>query len=39
MMMKIRGLILDDPEYTVHLARIMEVASRHDSSLEIEEWA
>jgi hypothetical protein len=33
------GLILDDPEHTVHLAWTLEFASRHDSGLEVEEWA
>ncbi|KIM90137.1 hypothetical protein PILCRDRAFT_172884 [Piloderma croceum F 1598] len=39
MMMNIRGLILGDPEHTVHLARTLEFASRHDSGLEVEEQA
>ncbi|KIM75614.1 hypothetical protein PILCRDRAFT_827050 [Piloderma croceum F 1598] len=37
MMMNIRGLILDDPDHTLHLARTLEFASRHDSDLEVEE--
>ncbi|KIM90152.1 hypothetical protein PILCRDRAFT_173363 [Piloderma croceum F 1598] len=36
MMMNIRGLILNDPEHTMHL-RTLEFASCHDSDSEIEE--
>jgi hypothetical protein len=38
MMMNIRGLILDDPEHTVHL-RTLEFANTHDSGFEIKEAA
>jgi hypothetical protein len=38
MMMNIRGLIMDDPEHTVHL-QTLEFASCHDSGLETEEGA
>jgi hypothetical protein len=33
MMMNLRGLILDDPEHTVHL-QTLEFARRHDSNSE-----
>jgi hypothetical protein len=33
MMMNIRGLILDDPEHTVHL-QTLEFAKPHDSGFE-----
>jgi hypothetical protein len=36
MMMNIRGLILDDPEHTVHL-RTLKFANRHGSGSETEE--
>jgi len=36
MMMNIRGLIMDDPEHTVHL-QTLEFADRHCSGSEIEE--
>jgi len=36
MMMNIRGLIMDDPEHTVHL-QTLEFADRHRSGSEIEE--
>ena len=35
-MMNIRGLIMDDPEHTVHL-QTLEFADRHRSGSEIEE--
>jgi hypothetical protein len=36
MMMNIRGLILDDPEHTVHL-RTLQFAARTNSTSEIDE--
>ena len=36
MMMNIRGLIMDDPEHTVHL-QTLKFTNRHSSDSEIEE--
>jgi len=38
MMMNIRGLVLDDPEHTVHL-QTLQFANALDPGLEIEEVA
>jgi hypothetical protein len=38
MMMNIRGLVLDDPEHTVHL-RTLKFTNALDPGLEIEEVA